>query len=127
MKFCYENIGDSTKAKELIKKNKNLFSDEIDKKEVKEQTAIETKPPLQKTEVQTKQEEYHTVQLGAYQDKKWLEYFISKLKENDVEYFIKQAGDYSKIFSGKFDTRREAEEYLEEIKSKGFHGFITLD
>ncbi|MEJ2355782.1 MAG: SPOR domain-containing protein [candidate division WOR-3 bacterium] len=127
LKFCYENIGDSTKAKELIKKNKNLFSDEIDKKEVKEQTAIETKPPLQKTEVQTKQEEYHTVQLGAYQDKKWLEYFISKLKENDVEYFIKQAGDYSKIFSGKFDTRREAEEYLEEIKSKGFHGFITLD
>jgi len=127
LKFCYENIGDSTKAKELIKKNKNLFSDEIDKKEVKEQTAIETKPPLQETEVQTKQEEYHTVQLGAYQDKKWLEYFIGKLKENDVEYFIKQAGDYSKIFSGKFDTRREAEEYLEEIKSKGFHGFITLD
>ena len=127
LKFCYENIGDSTKAKELIKRNKNLFSEETDKKELKEQTVTETKQPLQQTEVQPKQEEYHTVQLGAYQDKKWLEYFIGKLKENDVEYFIKQAGDYSKIFSGKFDTRREAEEYLEEIKSKGFHGFITLD
>ena len=127
LKFCYENIGDSSKANELIKKNKNLFSDEIDKKEVKEQTVIENQKPLQETEIQPKRKEYHTVQLGAYQDKKWLEYFISKLKENNVEYFIKQAGDYSKIFSGKFDTRKEAEEYLEEIKSKGFHGFITLD
>jgi len=127
LKFCYENIGDSIKAKEIIRKNKNLFSDEVDTKMTQEQTNIETKKPIQQKEEQQKQLEYHTIQLGAYEDKKWLEYFIKKLKENDVEYFIKQAGDYSKIFSGKFDTRSEAEKYLEEIKNKGFHGFITLD
>jgi len=127
LKFCYENIGDSSKAKEIIRKNKNLFSDEVDKKERKEQTILETKQPLQKKEEQQKQLEYYTIQLGAYEDKKWLEYFIEKLKENNVEYFIKQAGNYSKILSGKFDTRSEAEKYLEEIKHKGFHGFITLD
>ena len=127
LKFCYENIGDSTKAKEIIRKNKNLFSEEIDTKEAKEETSIETKKPVQHTEKEQRKEEYYTIQLGAYQDEKWLEYFIGKLKENDVEYFIKKSGQYSKIFSGKFDTRNEAEEYLKKIKNTGFHGFITLD
>jgi len=127
LKFCYENIGDSIKAREIIRKNKNLFSDEVDTKTTTEQTNTETKKLIQQTGKQQKRLEYHTIQLGAYEDKKWLEYFLGKLKENDVEYFIKQTGDYSKIFSGKFDTRSEAEKHLEEIKNKGFHGFITLD
>jgi tetratricopeptide (TPR) repeat protein len=127
LKFCYENIGDSTKVKEIIRKNKNLFPQEAANNTTLEQINTETKKPIQQTEEQQVQEEYYTIQLGAYADKKWLEYFLGKLKENDVEYFIKQAGQYSKIFSEKFGTRSEAEKYLEEIKNKGFHGFITLD
>jgi tetratricopeptide (TPR) repeat protein len=138
LKFCYENVGDSTKAKEIERKVKNLFpkdeekkpppvkKDIVEKKSIIEEKNIEKEKSIQQVEEKT-EPGFYTVQLGAYEDPKWLEYFLGKLKENDVEYFIKKVGTYSKIFSGKFDTRSDAENYLEEIKNKGFHGFITFD
>jgi tetratricopeptide (TPR) repeat protein len=138
LKFCCENAGDSAKAKEIERKLKNLSpKDEEKKPSPKKKDIVEEKSIIEEKNIEevksTKQVEekvdigFYTVQLGAYEDPKWLEYFLGKLKENDVEYFIKKVGTYSKIFSGKFETRSGAENYLEEIKNKGFHGFITFD
>lgn len=129
LKLCYENLGDSVKAKEIAKRNKNLFPEEKEQKSIAEEKNIEVerKIPSQEEPEEEKKQGYYTIQLGAYEDQKWLEYFLSKLKENDVPYFIKKEGRYTKIFSGKFDTRTEAKKYLEEIKNKGFHGFRTFD
>ena len=129
LKLCYENLGDSTKAKEMNRKLKNVHSDADKKIPVTEKRHDEIKKDTRQTEEKEEKKEvgFYTIQLGAYEDEKWLEYFLGKLKENDVEYFIKKAAQYSKIFSGKFDTRTEAEKHLEEIKNKGFHGFITFD
>jgi tetratricopeptide (TPR) repeat protein len=121
LKFCYQNVGDSTKAKRMEGILKRILS--ADEKQNEEM--VEEKPKEQiaeKTEVG-----YYTIQLGAYEDQKWLDYFLEKLKENNVEYFIRESGEYSRICSGKFGTRNDAEKYLEEIKNKGFHGFITFD
>jgi tetratricopeptide (TPR) repeat protein len=126
LKFCYENIGDSTKAKQMSKKLKNVHSDGDKKIPAAEKKYVEAEKDIRQEE-ENKEVGYYTIQLGAYEDKKWLEYFLGKLKENNVEYFIKKAAQYSKIFSGEFETRIEAEKYLEEIKNKGFHGFITFD
>ncbi len=126
LKFCYENLGDSTKAKEMNRKLKNVLSDGDKKITTTEKKYVEVKKDIQQAE-EKKEVGFYSIQLGAYEDEKWLEYFLGKLKENDVEYFIKKAAQYSKIFSGKFDTRTGAEKYLEEIKNKGFHGFITFD
>jgi len=126
LKFCYGNIGDSTKAKEMNRKLKNVFSEGDEKKTATEKKYVEVEKDIRQVE-EKKEVGFYTIQLGAYEDEKWLEYFLGKLKENDVEYFTKKAGPYSKIFSGKFDTRIDAENYLEEIKNKGFHGFITFD
>ncbi len=126
LELCYKNVGDSTKVKEIKEKNKNIFSVTDEKKTAPEEKNIKPEKTIQ--QVQEKKEQgFYSIQLGAYEDEKWLEYFVGKLKENNVEYFIKKAGSYSKIFSGKFDTRIEAEEHLEKIKNKGFHGFITFD
>jgi tetratricopeptide (TPR) repeat protein len=120
LKFCYENIGDSSKAKRMEGiLNRILSADEKQNEEIEEKPKEQI---VEKTEVG-----HYTIQLGAYEDKKWLEYFLAKLKENNVEYFIRESGQYSKICSGKFGMRSDAEKYLEEIKSKGFHGFITFD
>jgi len=40
---------------------------------------------------------------------------------------VKEAGSYSKIYSGKFENRSEVEKYLEDLKNKGFHGFVAFD
>ena len=144
LKFCYENTGDSVKAKEITRKLKALFPEKKEEKPTPEKKNIEEKITREEKNIEkekkdikevksTRQVEekretgFYTVQLGAYEDEKWLEYFLGKLKENNVKYFIRKAGQYSKIFSGKFDTRSGAENYLEEIKNKGFHGFITFD
>ena len=86
---------------------------------------------IEKTKIESETTEkrtgYYTIQIGAYEDKKWLEYFLAKLKENNVEYFVKEAGSYSKIYSGKFENRSEVEKYLEDLKNKGFHGFVAFD
>jgi len=135
LKFCYENVGDSAKAKEIKRKNKNLFPQVSEQKPTseeknidtkKEEKNIDTKKTVQQVD-EKKEEGFYSVQLGAYEDEKWLEYFLGKLKENNVEYFLKKADRYTKIFSGKFDKRVDAENYLEEIKNKGFHGFVTFD
>jgi tetratricopeptide (TPR) repeat protein len=120
LKFCYENVGNSDKAKRMEGILKRILSADEEQNE-----KIEEKPReeiVEKTEVG-----YYTVQLGAYEDQKWLQYFLEKLKENNVEYFVRESGQYSRICSGKFETRDDAEKYLEEIKNKGFHGFITFD
>jgi tetratricopeptide (TPR) repeat protein len=126
LKLCYENLGDSAKAKEIERRNKNLISETKEQKPDPKEKNIEVEKRIKQPE-EKKGQGYHTIQLGAYEDEKWLEYFLGKLKENNVSYFIKKEGSYTKIFSGKFDTRIEAEKYLEEIKNKGFHGFITFD
>jgi tetratricopeptide (TPR) repeat protein len=137
LKFCYENTGDLPKAKkmeEILKKLKVIKVDkepETAEKDIpvnhnikKEENARQTK-----TEPKTTEEKngFYTIQLGAYEDKKWLEYFLSKLEENNVEYYVKEEDRYSKIYSGKFENRSEVEEYLKTIKNKGFHGFIAFD
>ena len=137
LKFCYENTGDSPKAKkmeEILRKLKVIKVDkesETDKKDIpvkhnikEEENAREIKKEPKKTEEKSG---FYTIQLGAYEDKKWLEYFLSKLEENNVEYYVKEEDRYSKIYSGKFENRSEVEKYLETIKNKGFHGFIAFD
>jgi len=132
LKYCYANSGDSTKSKKMEGILKNLGSEgkeekpPPEEKNIKEEKIIEQ--PKIKTEPKAETETgFYTVQLGAYEDKKWLEYFLGKLKEKDVEYFIREEGRYSKIYSGKFGNRNDTENYLEVIKNKGFHGFIAFD
>jgi tetratricopeptide (TPR) repeat protein len=120
LKFCYENIGDSAKAKKMEGILKKILSADEKQNETIEEKSNEQ--VVEKTEPG-----FYTIQLGAYQDKKWLEYFLEKLKENNIEYFVQESGQYSRICSGKLQTRSDAEVYLEEIKNKGFHGFITFD
>ena len=143
LNLCYENVGDSDKANDIKRKNKNIFFESqeqkpaVKEKNIKEEKKIKKEKitqqvekkeiPRQAKEQKKEEEGFYSIQLGAYQDEKWLEYFLGKLKENDVEYFLKETSGYKKIFSGKFDTRIEAEKYLEEIKDKGFHGFLTFD
>ncbi len=133
LKYCYANSGDSTKSKKMEGILKNLLSDGKEKELPPEEKDIEeeeksVEQPKVKTEPKAETETgFYTVQLGAYEDKKWLEYFLGKLKENAVEYFIREEGQYSKIYSGKFGNRNDAENYLEVIKNKGFHGFIAFD
>jgi tetratricopeptide (TPR) repeat protein len=120
LKFCYQNLGDPNKAKKMEEILKKLSPEEETKNEsIEEKKYGEITP--------TQEPGFYTIQLGAYEDKKWLEYFSEKLKENNVDYFISEKGNYSRICSGKFNTRTEAEKYLEEIKNKGFHGFIIFD
>ena len=131
LKLCYENVGNTAKAAEIKRKNKNLFPQVSEQKPVSEEKNIKVEKTIREVqqvkEEEKKEEGFYSIQLGAYEDEKWLKYFLEKLKENNVEYFLKKAGGYTKIFSGKFDTRSETEKYLEEIKNKGFHGFITFD
>ncbi|MEO0293895.1 MAG: SPOR domain-containing protein [candidate division WOR-3 bacterium] len=116
LSFCYKNKGDTVKARKIKKLlPKESFEDEEEILKNKEE-GKEVFP-----------QGFYTVQLGAYEDKKWLEYFIEKLKEKEVEYFIKEISGYSKIYSGKFETKEEAEKYLETLKNKGFYGFVSFD
>lgn len=137
LKYCYGNAGDSTKAKKmedillkLVVKEENKKS-ETSKKEISENYADKEEDNIKNTNIESetteKKEGYYTIQIGAYEDKKWLEYFLTKLRENNVEYFVKEDGSYSKIYSGKFENRSEVEKYLEALKNKGFHGFIAFD
>jgi tetratricopeptide (TPR) repeat protein len=136
LNLCYENIGDSAKANQIKRKNKTIFSlsEKPDKKDIKQKPTIKpierkeiTQQPGEKKKEVKKEQEFYSIQLGAYEDEKWLAYFLGKLKENNVKYYTNKSGKYTKIFSGKFDTRIEAETHLEDIKNKGFHGFITFD
>jgi tetratricopeptide (TPR) repeat protein len=136
LNLCYENVGNTDKAAAIKRKNKNLFPQGSEQKstqkkkdvpEEKNVKAEKTIREIKQVKEEKKEEGFYSIQLGAYEDEKWLEYFLEKLNENNVEYFLKKAGRYTKIFSGKFDTRIGAEKYLEEIKNKGFHGFITFD
>jgi len=127
LKYCYANSGDSTKSKKMEMVLKNLLSDGKEKESPPEEKDTEKEEKsVEQPKVET-ESGFYTVQLGAYEDKKWLEYFLGKLKENAVEYFIREEGQYSKIYSGKFGNRNDAENYLEVIKNKGFHGFIAFD
>lgn len=131
LSLCYQNVGNTDKASEIKRKNKNLFSQGEEQKSTPEEKDIKTEKTIRevqqvKKEEEKKEEGFYSIQLGAYEDEKWLEYFLEKLKENNVEYFLKKTDGYTKIFSGKLYTRSEVEKYLEEIKNKGFHGFITF-
>jgi tetratricopeptide (TPR) repeat protein len=137
LKYCYGNVGDSTKSKKMEDILLKLVAKEDNKesatttKETSEKDASKEKDKIKDTKIKSETTEertgFYTIQIGAYEDKKWLEYFLSKLKENKVEYFVKEEGNYSKIYSGKFENRSEVEKYLEDLKNKGFHGFIAFD
>ncbi len=137
LKYCYGNVGDSTKSKKMEAILLKLATKEEDKeseigtKNIPEKHIAEEKDSIEKTKTESESSEkrtgYYTIQIGAYEDKKWLEYFLAKLKENNVEYFVKEEGSYSKICSGKFENRSEVEKYLEDLKNKGFHGFVAFD
>ena len=138
LKYCYGNLGDSTKVKEMenillklaVEKEEKKES-ETGKEENSKDLANKKEDNMEKTmtesETTEKKAGFYTIQIGAYEDKKWLEYFLAKLEENNVEYFVKEDGSYSKIYSGKFENRSEVEKYLEALKNKGFHGFIAFD
>ncbi len=130
LKYCYGNTGDSTKSEEMEELLKKLVSDNKKKESSPKKKETEEDLKEEKNIKQPKMETdpgFYTIQLGAYEDKKWLEYFLGKLKEKSVEYFIREEGRYSKIYSGKFENRSDAENYLEDLKNKGFHGFIAFD
>ena len=135
LKYCYANVGDSTKSKKMEQILMKLTAKTKDDGEKAGKEKLPEKTTIEKDtkEINTKPEEpeeetgFYTIQMGAYEDKKWLEYFLAKLKENNVEYFVKEEGSYSKIYSGKFENRTEVEKYLEFLKNKGFHGFIAFD
>jgi len=137
LKYCYGNVGDSTKSKKMEAIILKLTAKEEDKesqigtKDIPENPINKEENSIEKTKIESETTEkrtgYYTIQIGAYEDKKWLEYFLAKLKENNVEYFVKEAGSYSKIYSGKFENRSEVEKYLEDLKNKGFHGFVAFD
>lgn len=120
LKLCYENVGDTTKAKELKEKLKNIIPEEEQEiEELKEKSNEQIKAKAET--------EFYTVQLGAYEDEKWLELFLQRLEENDIEFFIQKSDNYSRVCSGKFDTKSDAENHLEKLKDKSFYGFVTLD
>lgn len=114
--LSYHNREDTTKALEFAKIIENLKKPEKIK--------LENLAKNQKTERDSEPAIY-IVQLGAYRDKDWAELFLLRLKQHGIESYTIGIGDYIKICSGKFPTKKEAEAHLEELRNKGFDGFIV--
>ncbi|THD69244.1 flagellar motor protein MotB [Robertkochia marina] len=68
------------------------------------------------------QEEAYAVQLAAYRDHEPID-----LKRFDrVNNLVLEKGNdgYTRLFSGIFKDRKKADAHLQELKNKGYHGFI---
>lgn len=114
--YSYYNRDDTIKALEFAKIIENL----------KKSSKIKTENPvITHKEEQESQSSLYTIQLGAYRDKEWAELFLLRLTQHGIESFTIIIGDYIKICSGKFNTKADAEFYLEELINKGFDGFIV--
>ena len=87
LNLCYENVGDSTKATAIKRKNKKIFSQGKEQKPATKEKNIKQKKITQQVKKQEiirqpeekKEQGFYSIQLGAYEDEKWLEYFFFHL------------------------------------------------
>lgn len=113
LKYCYQNSGDTIKALEFEK-----ILDSLEK----ENFSLDIQAGTGKTD--RKENNYYTIQLGAYRDEEWAELFQDRLEAKNIKSIWIKNGEYIKICSGKFKEEEDAKEWLEELRDKGFDGFI---
>ncbi|MGD0565886.1 MAG: SPOR domain-containing protein, partial [Candidatus Goldiibacteriota bacterium] len=112
--------GDTKGADIVFSDLKNKFPASIEAKGLTVEALTVASPPAEKPATGI----FYSVQVGAYTNKKFCDYWEKKLNKDNFEASVKKDGNLFKLSAGKFGSKQEAQKLKDELlvkeKIKGY-------
>lgn len=112
---CYKKRNDT---ENIIKYENELKEKFPDSKEIFQENKFSEKGTATPVLPVNSSEEFFTVQIGAYTNKKFADIMYKKLLDKKYTVFLKQEGKFYKIQVGRFKTEKEADDYAKDLIKK---------
>jgi tetratricopeptide (TPR) repeat protein len=126
--ICYDKLGNVNEKSKYEYDLKKFYPNSqeaknIDNAGTEEVKIIEEKKesPIYKNQVKTgdgSKNVFYTIQIGAFSNEKFAQMTVDKLKDKSYDVFTKQDGKFIKVSVGRFNTKEEAEKFVEEFSKK---------